>query len=375
MEALKIRRESNAKKGAERKDLSSLLWKIADVNRERQNFEDARKLARAAYELDKARVAKGGTSDQANFGRDCGRLGYLAMLSGDYKDAASRFTMGTGILKTLDQKHRLMGSDRQQWLQVQLRQGAVVAAINASKNLDAALDTLKAADQAAELLILRAVLAARDGKHANAHQFAQKILRRDPTTNARSHYDVAPADAACVHAVRKGRLLSELKVEELAAVQGYVDEAVQSLQYAIHQDAAYLPRMLNNDELDIVRDDAKYRELIDQLKKVPALPAVTASAGAGAKRALERQSRATQRTATPVSAGRRLDKKPIGRRVRPCSTRSASASPNTVGELEAVTRQPGGKSDLRKFRVLVDDKMPVRAQRVKTRRKMDRLRT
>ncbi len=215
--------------------------------------------------------------------------------------------MGTGILKTLDQKHRLMGSDRQQWLQVQLRQGAVVAAINASKNLDAAMDTLKAADQAAELLILRAVLAARDGKHANAHQFAQKILRQRSDDECPQPLRCGAADAACVHAVRKGRLLSELKVEELAAVQGYVDEAVQSLQYAIHQDVAYLPRMLNNDELDIVRDDAKYRELIDQLKKVPARTAVTASAGAAPKRALERQSRATQRTATPVSAGRRLE--------------------------------------------------------------------
>ena len=129
------------------------------------------------------------------------------------------------------------------------------------------LDPKLPRDEATELLIFRASHLARDGKkNKEALEAAQQL--RDLDSKAPNNlYEAARCYSLRVRAMGKGRIKEQMTESEKEIRAQFAQKAIEALNLALENGYQDMAHVLNDADLDIIRQEDGYRRLIENLGK------------------------------------------------------------------------------------------------------------
>jgi eukaryotic-like serine/threonine-protein kinase len=204
--------------------------------------------------------------DQTNLVLGLGRLGQHALQGAKHAAALRYYDKALAVVRRLDKQGRLQGApvylprapaiERQLTLCRFAQRGA--------RDLEFVL--AQPPEAAKALLVQRAQILTREGKHADAAQAAEKLRELGPN-DAAVLFDVARCYALCAVGVAPGKKAGELSKEELAERGKHVARAVEALGQAVERGFRNLPRLEADSDLAGVRAEPGYREVVERLKR------------------------------------------------------------------------------------------------------------
>jgi tetratricopeptide (TPR) repeat protein len=116
------------------------------------------------------------------------------------------------------------------------------------------------------LLLQRALGLCRQGKHQEA-AVAVELLRKQGPNNRSVLFDVARGYGRCAATVLQGKRPDELPTAERKLLEDYRAKALAALERSVERSFADLDRLAADSDLAVLREEAKYRQLVERLKK------------------------------------------------------------------------------------------------------------
>jgi WD40 repeat protein/tetratricopeptide (TPR) repeat protein len=259
------------------RDLAIALNQLGDAYLALDEVSAARDDYERAWEITERLLAvmpTMGPQQSIDLAYDYSRRAYAARQEGDYPEAEKWFQKSVELLKKLEGDQKLTAPIDQKTLALRTRE---LAAVKGAKQ---ALDDLSFAreqtprEAAADLLILRAITQARQGKEKQAAETAEALrglVPPDEKSYVENLFDVARCYAAMARAAAKGHPRQELPPDKRTFVDAWAGEAVKALVDAVDHGFADGPRLLSDTDLDIIRGEPAYRDLIARFKNRPDL--------------------------------------------------------------------------------------------------------
>jgi pentatricopeptide repeat protein len=236
--------------------LGSARMEQGDFQAALREFEKALRIDQVLAEADKENLLR-----QTDLATDYSSLGSAELQDANLPAARKQFQQCLAILEALDAQKKLVSRDNQKMLRNSKRLLAV------AEKGEKVLEDLSVADKeppewAAELLIFRAVRQVAADQNDQALETAerlQKLGQADPNRL----FDLARCYARMGRVVVKGRG-PELEGPEQKLATDYFRRATGALNQAVNAGYKDWGALLSDADLDIIRSESAYRELVRQ---------------------------------------------------------------------------------------------------------------
>jgi serine/threonine-protein kinase len=268
--------EANPGSALAKGDLAVFYEWLGDVSLELGDVRAARDAYRQRLELAEALALADPDSAQAQTDLvvSCYKLGTLEERALHFGEAIRWYGRAEAILERLRAVDKLKDQPRyvSQAKDLETRLAACRSAQRAIQDIRFALT--RPPSEAARLLVIRATVLARQGRHADAAASAAKLHDLAPK-DAGVLYNAACCYALCVPAVARDKKPGQLTAAEKNKQEHYADRAVTVLREAVANGYKDVAHIKQDSDLDPLRARAGFQKLVAELeaKARPAAPA------------------------------------------------------------------------------------------------------